>query len=440
MFLQSNLFYVFHKCVTQGNKVINLKSLYKFLILTFFISAFYLSVVSSYNSMGIMSAVYEYTTRPPDAMEPYAESEYHHHQATVMQQPQAHNKLTGPRAENKLSGPPMDSGNTNCNNENDPGDDGSGDPSRPVYDPFSTNCDADLEVICHIVESPYVSVDRKWFENTKQGSCKIDGMEKGPFAISGTQNTNQSNQASVVRISPEGADSVINPGYSSIDKFRDGACIRSPKHKLIVPVREITVQRLPVVTEAALQRLPSVREKTRDIALRARTNALALQKAEADHVPALKTRTNIPALKARTDIPTLSSRTDTVPKMRECNTRNKIVLPGRAMRINSTDGQSSPSSSVASSNSSVNLLRHSSNCSDLSINTSRTRVIRKDRVKWGTLDHRKLEEVTPSKFVEGRYVNPWDTWQEATFGRLCRWFCSSERRNIPSQKVEYCKS
>ena len=310
--------------------------------------------------MGNMSAEIKDHTRPPEIVEPYTESNYRPSPLTVKQ---GSMQQTDQR---------MVSDNTNCNNDDSPIDIISEDPtSSSGIDAFSSSCEAELEISIHVIESPYETLDRKY----RQKKSSYFG-----------ENSNQSNQADsgLLRVSAEGTDSVINPGYSSIDRFR----IPSPKPCETAPVKQ----------DSAVQSVP-------------------------ENIP------TISEIQSRTEIsvpsPTL--------KPREINA-NHVLLPGKIIRVNSSDGHSS----VGSSNTSVNLIqRQGSNCSDFSINTSRTRlkVLKKDRVKWGTLDHRKLEEVTPSKFVNGRFENPWDTWQEPTLGRVCRWFCSSERRNIPSQAV-----
>ncbi|XP_072181572.1 N-acyl-phosphatidylethanolamine-hydrolyzing phospholipase D-like [Diadema setosum] len=74
--------------------------------------------------------------------------------------------------------------------------------------------------------------------------------------------------------------------------------------------------------------------------------------------------------------------------------------------------------------------------SDFDINTSRTKVICNDRVKFGSLDPRKLEDVTPSKFRNGRYENPWETWRMPSLGNIFKWwFCTKNNSNVPSKSV-----
>ncbi len=335
--------------------------------------------------MGKMSAETKDITRPPETAEeeilhPYSESDFQSPPLTI-------EMLCQNRDQRILSG-----ANTNCNNDenttcsnDEPTSIISDDPtSSSDIDAFSSSCEADLEISVHIPddisECPYQSVDRKY-------------RKKISSYFGGTENTNQSNQTNSGSLAvPEGSDSVINVGYSSIDRFRVNGKSAEKKSSTavpIAPVKELKEDTLVPIKEEKVQSVPE-----------------------------------------RTPIRTESKPTDlSVKRLREINANN--VLPGKVIRVNSMDGHNS----VGSSNSSVNLIRQGSNCSDFSINTSRTRLIRKDRVKWGTLDHRKLEEVTPSKFVNGRFENPWDTWQEPTFGRVCRWFCSAEHRNIPSQTV-----
>ena len=74
--------------------------------------------------------------------------------------------------------------------------------------------------------------------------------------------------------------------------------------------------------------------------------------------------------------------------------------------------------------------------SDFDINTSRTKVICNDRVKFGSLDPRKLEDVTPSLFKNGRYENPWDTWRFPSVGNVLKWWLFSKNNsNVPARSV-----
>ncbi|XP_022081578.1 uncharacterized protein LOC110974316 isoform X2 [Acanthaster planci] len=79
--------------------------------------------------------------------------------------------------------------------------------------------------------------------------------------------------------------------------------------------------------------------------------------------------------------------------------------------------------------------RYSSCVSALEINTSRQKLLRDDKVRFGTLDPRKLEDVTQSKFVDGRYVNPWDTWREPSAGSALKFFCMRSHSGVPSKEV-----
>lgn len=89
-----------------------------------------------------------------------------------------------------------------------------------------------------------------------------------------------------------------------------------------------------------------------------------------------------------------------------------------------THSQSSPRSSKSNSG------------SDFDINTSRTKVICNDRVKFGSLDPRKLEDVTPSRFRNGRYENPWETWTSPSLGNVLKWWLFSKNNsNVPSKSV-----
>ncbi|XP_782815.3 N-acyl-phosphatidylethanolamine-hydrolyzing phospholipase D isoform X2 [Strongylocentrotus purpuratus] len=89
-----------------------------------------------------------------------------------------------------------------------------------------------------------------------------------------------------------------------------------------------------------------------------------------------------------------------------------------------THSQSSPRSSKSNSG------------SDFDINTSRTKVICNDRVKFGSLDPRKLEDVTPSRFRNGRYENPWETWSMPSFGNVLKWWLFSKNNsNVPSKST-----
>lgn len=48
---------------------------------------------------------------------------------------------------------------------------------------------------------------------------------------------------------------------------------------------------------------------------------------------------------------------------------------------------------------------------------------------------KSLEDVTHSIFKNGRYYNPWDTWEDPSFTKLLKWVATDRnKRNIPSQE------
>ena len=82
-----------------------------------------------------------------------------------------------------------------------------------------------------------------------------------------------------------------------------------------------------------------------------------------------------------------------------------------------------------------NTMRYSVCTSGLEISTSRQKVIRDDKVRFGTLDPRKLEDVTPSKMVNGRFENPWDTWRDPKLSNAMRFLCTRSQSGVPSKEV-----
>ncbi|XP_033645634.1 N-acyl-phosphatidylethanolamine-hydrolyzing phospholipase D-like [Asterias rubens] len=85
--------------------------------------------------------------------------------------------------------------------------------------------------------------------------------------------------------------------------------------------------------------------------------------------------------------------------------------------------------------STVNTARYSACMSPFDINTSRQKVLQDDKIRFGTLDPRKLEDVTPSKMVNGRFVNPWETWRDPKLANVIRWACMRKQGTIPSKSV-----
>ncbi|XP_038068615.1 N-acyl-phosphatidylethanolamine-hydrolyzing phospholipase D-like [Patiria miniata] len=55
-------------------------------------------------------------------------------------------------------------------------------------------------------------------------------------------------------------------------------------------------------------------------------------------------------------------------------------------------------------------------------------------VRFGTLDPRKMEDVTSSVLRDGCFVNPWDTWREPSFGTGLKFMFTRSESRLPSKQ------